>query len=242
MIRRFLGAVQFLTVVPVRTATAPPGASAVFFPLIGALIGASGGLLLDAARGYLPFALVSLVVLAFWALITGGLHEDGFADVADAFRAYRAPEKILAILKDSRVGAHGALALMFLLVVRWQALSSIGIAAVPALAAALGIGRAAVVALMWLTPPAGSGSAMVMARSLRSSDAILAVGQGIALAIWVGGPTASYLLGGTTLLVMLARGYFMRRIGGVTGDCLGATEQVVETWCLIVYTCRPCTL
>jgi cobalamin synthase len=56
-----------------------------------------------------------------------------------------------------------------------------------------------------------------------------------------GDKIASLLLGGTVVIVILARGYFMRRIGGVTGDCLGATQQIVETWCLIVFTCRPCT-
>lgn len=241
MIRRFLGAVQFLTIVPVPGITSPPGASAVFFPLVGALLGAAGGLLLEAARGYVPFTLVSLLVLAFWTLITGGLHEDGFADVADAFRAYRSPEKIHAILKDSRVGAHGALALMFLLIVRWQALSAIAVEAIPALAAALALGRAAVVALLWATPPSGSGSAMTMSRSLGSGTAALVIVQAIAFGMWPGARPASFLLGGSVLIVLLARRYFLRRIGGVTGDCLGATEQIVETWCLVVYTCRPCT-
>lgn len=242
MILRFLGAVQFLTVFPIRRATVSPGQAALFFPVVGAILGLGGGLLLEGARGYVPFSLAALVVLAFWSLSTGGLHEDGFADVADAFRAYRSPEKILTILKDSRVGAHGALALMFLILIRWQALSMIAVDAIPALAAALALGRAAVVALLWSTPAAGHGHADAMSNSLSTSIALLAIAQGIAFALWPGGKHPSLLLGGTTLIVLLARTYFLRRIGGVTGDCLGATEQVVETWCLVVYTCRPCTL
>ena len=242
MISRFLGAVQYLTIIPVRAQTAPPGQSALFFPAVGALLGLAGGLLLDAGRGYVPLTLLALFVLAFWSLITGGLHEDAVADVADAFRAWRTPEKIHEILKDSRVGAHGALALMLLVLIRWQALTTIAVDAVAGLAAALAIGRAAVVALSWTTPPAGSASAAVFNATLTSGVAVACVLQGTAIAFWPGATAASFLLGGSTVLILLARRYFLRRVGGVNGDCLGATEQLVETWCLVVYTCRPCTL
>ena len=242
MIGRFLGAVQFLTIVPVRSRTAPPGQSALFFPLVGAALGAAGGLLLEAGRGYVPFTLLALLVLAFWSVITGGLHEDAVADAADAFRAWRPPEKILEILKDSRIGAHGALALILLVAIRWQALGSIAVDAVAGLAAALALGRAAVVALAWSTPPAGSASAVQFSDTLSTPIALAAVFQGIAFAFLPGAHTASFLLGGGAVLTLLARRYFLRRIGGVNGDCLGTTEQIVETWCLVVYTCRPCTL
>ena len=125
MIGRFLGAIQFLTVAPVRRSVSPPGESAAFFPLVGAALGAGGGLVLYFSQALLPQAISSLIVLSFWVLVTGGLHEDGFADVADAFRAGRPREKILAILKDSRIGAHGAIALILISLVRWQALSGI---------------------------------------------------------------------------------------------------------------------
>ena len=242
MIDRLLGAVQYLTIIPVRRHTAPPGQSALFFPVIGALLGAVGGLLLESGRGYVPFTLLALLVLAFWSLLTGGLHEDAVADVADAFRAWRTPEKIHEILKDSRIGAHGALALILLVVIRWQALSAIAVDAVTGLAAALAIGRAAVVALSWTTPPAGSASAAAFNETLTSGVAAACLLQGIAIAFWPGAVTASFLLGGSTVVFLLARRYFLLRIGGVNGDCLGATEQLVETWCLVVYTCRPCTL
>ncbi|MDZ4798973.1 MAG: adenosylcobinamide-GDP ribazoletransferase, partial [Bryobacteraceae bacterium] len=125
MIPRLLGAIQFLTIIPVRTQTANPGQSALFFPLVGAALGIAGACALIASRGYLPWSLASLLVLALWSLITGGLHEDAVADVADAVRAWRTPEHIHAILKDSRIGAHGATALIFLLLIRWQALAAI---------------------------------------------------------------------------------------------------------------------
>jgi adenosylcobinamide-GDP ribazoletransferase len=241
MIGRLLGAVQYLTIVPVRRRTAEPGQSALFFPLVGGAIGGLGGFALESSLGYLPFTLVCLLVIVFWTVITGGLHEDGFADTADAFRAWRPPEKIQAILKDSRIGAHGALALLLLVLVRWQALSSMTVPAVPALAAALALGRASIVVLAWITPPAGSGSGAAFSRTLTTSVAIAAGIQALLFAMWPGARIASILFGGTTAIVLLARAYFTRRMGGVNGDCLGATEQIVETFCFIVYTCRPCT-
>jgi adenosylcobinamide-GDP ribazoletransferase len=241
LIRRFLGALQYLTIVPVRARTAEPGKSAVFFPLVAAALGAAGGFLLEGARGYLPFTLVALLVLAFWTLITGGLHEDGFADCFDAFRSWRAPEHILTILKDSRIGAHGAIALLLLYMVRWQALSAITIDAVGALAAALALGRGAVVALAWVTPAATDGSAARFTATLTTSTAVFVIAQVVLIAFLPGPPAASFLLGGTTTILLAARAYFNRRIGGITGDCLGATEQLVETWCFIVYACPPCT-
>jgi adenosylcobinamide-GDP ribazoletransferase len=239
---RFLGAIQFLTIIPIRARTATPGQSALFFPVVGALLGAAGGLVLEAGRGVVPFTLLALMVLGLWSLVTGGLHEDAVADAADAFRSWRPPEKIFEILKDSRIGAHGALALLMLVLIRWQALSAIAIDAVGALAAALALGRAAVVALSWTTPAVGSASAASFNASLTTRVALAAIAQGICAAFLPGAQVASFLLGGSTVLIILARRYFMRRIGGVNGDCLGVTEQLVETWCLMVYTCRPCTL
>jgi adenosylcobinamide-GDP ribazoletransferase len=241
MIARLLGAIQFLTIIPIHARTAEPGKSALFFPLIGAALGAAGGFMLEAGRGWLPFTLLSLLVLAFWTLITGALHEDGFADVADAFRAWRTPDQIHAILKDSRIGAHAGIALILLTLIRWQALSSVAVHAVPALAAALALSRAAVVALLWITPPAGSGSALSFSSKLTSATALGAIAMGIGFTALTGPVATACLLGSTTAIVLLARAWFMRRIGGVTGDCLGATSQVVETVCLIVLTCRPCT-
>ncbi|HYO83214.1 MAG TPA: adenosylcobinamide-GDP ribazoletransferase [Bryobacteraceae bacterium] len=241
MIARLAGAIQFLTIIPIRGGGSSLGSSALFFPLVGAGLGATGGGILEVSRGYLPFSLVCLLVLVFWILITGGLHEDGFADCADALRAWRTPEKMLAIMKDSRVGAHGALALILLVLVRWEALSAIAVAEPAALTAALALGRTAIVALLWCAPPAGSGSAVAASASLSTATALLAMAQGAAFALLSGGRLASLLLGGATAIVLLSRRYFVARIGGVTGDCLGATALVVETWCFIVFTCRPCT-
>ncbi|HYP14060.1 MAG TPA: adenosylcobinamide-GDP ribazoletransferase [Bryobacteraceae bacterium] len=244
MIRSITGAIQYLTIVPVPSSSKPasPGSSAVWFPLVGAVIGVSGAIILSQLQVVLPFPIAALMVLAFWAAITGGLHEDGFADCADAMRSWRSRQKILEILKDSRIGAHGALAMLLFALIRWQGLSSIGTPLIPSLAAVHAIPRAAIVALAWLTLPTGSGSGFTLSQSLRTPGALFAILQGVLLALWCGGQLGSILLGGSAIIVILARRYFMARIGGFTGDCLGATEHILETFCLLVFACRPCIL
>lgn len=238
MIARLLGAIQFLTVVPVKARTAALGKSSVFFPLVGAALGFAGGWILEIARGFIPWTLSALLVLCFWALITGGLHEDAFADCADAFRAYRSPEKIREILKDSRVGAHGALALILVSLVRWQALAAIASDPVRGLTGVFSVSRASVVALAWMAPPAGSGSGMEFSRTLSTPIAIAAILQAGIFALWSG--AGLLLFSGAAIIVLTSRRYFEKRIGGVTGDCLGMTAFLVETWGLILFTCQRC--
>src|SRR5580658_10246477 len=117
MMRAFLGAVSFLTILKVPGKAEAPGKSAIFFPLVGALLGLGGaGIFLGASRA-LPVSLAALLTVAFWVGISGVLHEDGLADVADAFRAGRSREMMLSILKDSRIGTFGAVAIVFSIVV-----------------------------------------------------------------------------------------------------------------------------
>lgn len=238
MIAQFLGAVQFLTTVPIRGNTASPGASAAFFPVVGALIGVVGALVLLTLRQFLPASLAAAVVLLSWALLTGGLHEDGLADIADGFRAGRSRERVLAIMKDSRIGAHGALALVLLIVIRCQALSSLSAPPLIVLPLVCAVSRTAVVVLAWVTPPAGDGLGFLFSRALTSGLAAAAILQSVALTSVV--QAGLLLIWGVCIIVWSARAYFVRRIGGVTGDCLGATGLLVETWGLVLYACPRC--
>jgi adenosylcobinamide-GDP ribazoletransferase len=239
MIARLLGAIQFLTIVPVRRKTAPPGECAVFFPLIGAALGSAGGLLLLYA-GYasVPRPVAALLVLGFWAVLTGGLHEDGLADVADAFRAGRSRERILAILKDSRIGAHGALAWILITLLRWQMLAAMAAEPVRALTATLAVSRASLAGLAWISAPVGGGLGFEFSRSLTTTAVIAAIVQAIAWSCFSGAGTL--LIWGASIIVMGSSVYYNRRIGGVTGDCLGATCLLVETWGLALFSCQRC--
>jgi adenosylcobinamide-GDP ribazoletransferase len=237
MIRRLGGAFEFLTVFPFRSGGVSTRDSAAFFPLVGAALGALASgvyLLLDRL---LPTAVSSILTLLFLVLATGGLHEDGLADVADAFRAGRSPEKILEILKDSRVGAFGALALIFSVLVRWQALYALGSHSTPQLVIAETLPRAAFVMLSYIAKPVGSGLGGAMGADLSRTVMLLATAQGAIAAVLLAPQLAPMLLVGSLLIIWMARSYFQRRIGGVTGDCLGAAGQLVECFCLLAFLC-----
>ena len=240
MMRRLLGAIQFLTVIPIRARTAEPWRSAVFFPVVGAALGLAGVLLLMAAEPFFPAPLRAAFVLVFWIGVTGALHEDGLADEADAFRAERPRSQMLEILKDSRVGTFGALALVLSVLLRWQALTRLTIDYAPALVAVLAISRASIVVLARISRPATAGLGARFAANVTTLTAVLAALGGAAAALLCGWRTAAAMVALATVVTLAARWYFHRRIGGVTGDCLGAASQVVETGLLVLLACQSC--
>ncbi|MDQ6700432.1 MAG: adenosylcobinamide-GDP ribazoletransferase [Acidobacteriota bacterium] len=237
--RRFLGAVQFLTLLPIARSTASPGEAAPFFPLIGALIGAAAGAVLRIARIALGQSIAALVAILFLIAITGGLHEDGLADVADAFRAGRTRDKIMLILKDSRIGSYGALALIVSITIRWQALANSKANIVLGLAAALALSRTSLVIVAAISPPAGEGLGLAFARSLSRKIAMIAGAEGTIIALACGWRIGAAMALASLAVTFLARAYFVRRLGGVNGDCLGATCQIVETVNLLLLAWRP---
>jgi adenosylcobinamide-GDP ribazoletransferase len=225
-------ALQFLTVLPVGGSD-PPARAAVFFPLVGAMLGLGAG----AIRTYapLPPGVSAALALVFLVSMTGALHEDGLADVADAFRAGRSQERILSILKDSRIGVYGAVALVLALLLRWQAIELLTL---PALVAAGGASRGAMVVLAAASHPLGDGLGKAFCAGLRTPDVAIAGMEAAALP-FLGG----YVIGGTALLlnalaIWLARAYFHKRAGGITGDCLGAICQITEITTLLAFLCR----
>jgi adenosylcobinamide-GDP ribazoletransferase len=231
---RLLGALQFLTVVPVHGATASPGESAVFFPLTGALLGASSGAVFLVLVNFLGRSLSSLLALAWLIAITGCLHEDGLADVADALRAGRTREKMRAILKDSRIGAYGALALIVAVTARWQALAQMNRNAVLGMTAAAALSRTSLVVLAGISPAAGEGSGADFAAYCSRPVVLFVVAQAAAIALLADLRYGAVMISVSTLIVLLARAYFVRRLGGVNGDCLGATCVAVETANMVI--------
>jgi adenosylcobinamide-GDP ribazoletransferase len=239
--RALLSAVQFLTILPVSSEPVPPGRAAAFFPLVGAILGAAGaGVFLLATRA-LPVSIAALATVAFWTLITGVLHEDGLADIADAVRAGRPQEKVLRILKDSRIGTFGAVALILSIAARWQAIEYLATARIlEVFVASQAVPRAAIVALAWTSRPAGEGLGHALMSTLSTPDALFAIAQGMAAAFWCGWRPGLVMIGGSFLVLRLAQAWFYRRIGGVNGDCLGFTEQILEVFVLVLFTCVRC--
>ena len=221
-------ALQFLTILPVRASNGQPGASAVWFPFVGCLLG-----LAAAAALHLPQGAVLALLLV--TVLTGGLHEDGLADVCDAVRVYRSRERMMEILHDSRIGAHGAVAIVFSILIRWQALDRLTGEAWLRVPAALGISRGILVLLAVWTPAAGSGLGRSFRDSLPTAAAWLVAFQMIALC-FAGGWRAALILIPLQLAILAGvRRWFLTRLGGVTGDCLGFASQLSEAAALVLF-------
>jgi adenosylcobinamide-GDP ribazoletransferase len=237
----FRAAIRFLTIVPVRGGDASPGRAAAFFPLVGAILGAAGaGVYLLTAKAF-PVSIAALATVAFWISISGVLHEDGLADVADAVRAGRSRERVLSILKDSRIGAFGAVAILLSVLARWQALEYLATPRVLAtLIASQAVPRAAIVAMAWVSRPAGSGLGYALALTLGTPAAVVAMALGAAAALLCGWRPGLAMIAGSVLIVQASRAWFYVRLGGVNGDCLGFTEQIVEIFILTMFACRSC--
>ena len=207
-------ALQFLTILPVPGPSGKPGEAAWAFPIVGALLG-----LVCAA--ILPWKLGPVLAMMAVAALTGGLHEDGLADVCDAVRKYRTREQMHRILKDSRIGAHGALGLIAFFVLRWQALASMPAHAWLPLTAAYGLSRAQMVLLAATSLPAGEGLGAAFISTLPRRAALWVALESVALAVLAGWPLGLVLLAANAALLLLVRRWFALRLGGVTGDCLG---------------------
>jgi len=239
MLAALLTAIQTLTRIPVPSPARAPDArmiawSAVFYPAVGALLGALGVAVFELLDGRLPVSVVALIVLALWALLTGALHEDGVADSFDAFGSQSAREDILRILKDSRIGSYGAMALVLATLLRWQGLSLLPAESVIfGLMASQVLPRAGVVLLAYWAGPATAGTGGGMAAALTAAPVAITLGVS-AMLLWpIGGMQLLVPAIACLLISGLLAIYFRRRLGGVTGDCLGAAEQAQEIMVLL---------
>ena len=233
-------AFQFLTRLPLGRLAYDPDAlsrSAKFFPLVGVVIGILGSVLYQWLLPHLPAMVAALVVVTFFVLATGGLHEDGLADVADAFGGGWNREQILTILKDSRIGSFGTLAIVFSVALRLLLLPNLPIGRFTAyVISGQVLCRWTAIPLGYVLPAAreSRGQGARIARQI--SGVSLAVGTLIAVVI-VGYTLRGAMWGPivSVSVVTAASGlYYWRRIGGITGDCFGATNQLAE---IMVYLC-----
>ena len=226
-----LGALSFLTRVPARgvVANAVP-----WFPLIGGAIGLVLATVYALAAEILPSLVASSIAVVTGVLLTGALHEDGLADTVDALGASDRARRI-EILKDPRLGTFGGLALGSSLLVRVGAVAGMDAAtAVAILPAAHALGRAAAVGLIATIPVAREGVGASYARSVSRRGTVWAILTGIAVAALSAGLWALAALAVATAGAALVGRVAIRAFGGVTGDLLGAGEQVVETAVLLL--------
>lgn len=244
-------ALQFLTRVPVRLARFDPQwlhDSARHFPLVGAGVGAFGAALLLAASALWPPPVAVLLAMAATVWLTGGFHEDGLADTCDGLGGAVSRERALAIMKDSRLGSYGALGLVLTLATKAAVLVQLagqGLAlAALALLLAHGLSRGATVVLLAALPYGGDvdhAKAKPLAQQISPGGLVVALGWcGLLLAAvaWAGGGlglapalTAARLaaaVAAAAVVAVLCGRWLKRRLGGYTGDGLGATQQWTE--------------
>jgi len=234
-----LGAAQFLTRVPVRLAGAPQLArTVVWFPVVGALIGAFVGGVAVGLGELVPTPVAAAVAVLVGVLVTGAFHEDGLADLADAVAGGWTPERRLEILQDPRHGTYGVAALCGSVVVRILAVGVIGpAAAFGGLVAAHALARGAAVAAMGGVPLArqdglGAGYARSVGPGRAFAGALVAlIIAAVATGWWVAALAAAAAVGALAV-AWIAR----RALGGITGDVLGAIEQVAECLALVTVT------
>ena len=239
-LRLFLIALQFFTRLPIpRWVGYQPEwlqQSSRYFPLVGVAVAAICGATYMAASWLLPSPVAVLLAVAAGIYLTGAFHEDGFADMCDGFGGGLTRERVLEIMKDSRIGAYGAIGILCLLAIKASALVSLPPATVAAaFFIAHPLSRLAAVSLIWLMDYArDEGKAKPMAQSMSSMEFVIAVVCGLlapAICGLLGLLDWSALVLAT--LAATASAWFLgrkcqRRLQGYTGDCLGAVQQVAE--------------
>ena len=207
-------------------------------PIAGLVVGLAGGLVYVATVWFgVSFLIAGGLALAATMLASGCLHEDGLSDVADGFGGGAKRERKLEIMRDSRIGAYGAAALMMSMLLRWSALISlVGPSLVFwSLIAAHTASRAFVPAFMHIMPPAQTDGLAAGAGKVEASAAYTALAIGAVVLLVTIGVTAALIAAIVLALVFFAfRALCLRQIGGQTGDTLGAVQQLGEIAVLVV--------
>lgn len=206
--------------------------ASMYFPLIGWIVGGFSALIFWLAKFFFPVSVSLIFSMIASILMTGAFHEDGFADVCDGFGGGWTKEKILEIMKDSRVGSYGVIGMILMLGTKFALLNQISVQFVPAaLIAGHSLSRFASTSVIFThqyVRENEDSKAKLLAKKMQFSDIIIAAVFGTIPLLFM----QNYLFILTIIPVFLARWYMMRYfvkwIGGYTGDCLGAVQQVTE--------------
>jgi adenosylcobinamide-GDP ribazoletransferase len=220
--------------VPVRIDHAPEllDRAARYLPLVGIVVGALGAVVTVLALKILPSSMAVLLGMLATILVTGAFHEDGLSDMADGLGGGWEKLRILEIMKDSRVGNYGVMAITFALLSKFVLLSNFSTGWIPLLLiAGHSFSRYCAVLIMagmnYVREDASS-KAKPLARQLSRNSLLVASGFGITPLLLL--PISATLTGAT--LALLATVWLGRKLqkwlGGYTGDCLGATQQISE--------------
>ena len=239
LLRELLAAVQFLTRFPVPSYKFEPVmvlGSAKLYPVVGALVGLGAMAINRLLRGHVPASVLAIAVLVYFGVLTGGMHEDGLADTFDGLGAGGSRKRMLDIMRDSRIGSFGTLSIVFSVLLRWALLSAMEPVKFGSyVLAAQVLCRWTALPLAAFMPSARTdGLGEKLARKV--SVAALAAGTAIALAIG-GIALRVHVLAPFAAAIAVTVGsalVYRKKLGGITGDCFGATNQMAE---IAVYLC-----
>lgn len=242
--RPLLAAFRFLTRIPLpgpETRAEDLAPAVGWFPLVGSVVGLGTAGVFVLALRFWTAPVAAVLGVGFGLLLTGGFHEDGFTDAMDGLGGGYTRERVLEIMKDSRIGAYGSMALWCLLTLRWAALCGLERKALVVLPLAMIWGRASISWILLGLPSISQGLAKEVHRGLGWGTFALSTGLliGANLAAWKLGVSHLGWAAGTAILTSgLWMLYLSRRMGGHSGDLLGAGNQWVEMAVLLALMCR----
>lgn len=231
---RFFIAVQFLTRVPVpgvlNSSEEELGKAAAFFPLVGVAVGGGAALVFLMMQRVLPLSASVLCAITFTAFITNAFHEDGLADAFDGFGGGWTKDRVLEIMRDSRIGTYGTLALIFLILGKLNFLSSLPSAQIWRwlIIAHMGARWTILPLCVWLPYARAEGQGKLVAKQVGALEVATATATLLVALLLIPWRAALAALLVTSLVTLLSGLYFRARLQGITGDCLGATNQLTE--------------
>jgi adenosylcobinamide-GDP ribazoletransferase len=233
-----LAAVQYFTRIPVPAFVGHSqealNSAARYFPLVGLLVGGVAAGVLWLAGQVFPAVVAVLLSTAVSAWITGAFHEDGLADSVDGLGGGFTRERVLEIMRDSRIGTYGALTLLLVVAIKAATLASLPLeTAAVLLVVGHTVSRAAAVFLMYTLPyvreDASKAKPLVQEISTATITIALAIGSGVLAGLAAFELAQALTIAATVTAVALYwRRLLARRLGGYTGDCLGAAQQLTE--------------
>lgn len=214
--------------------------SARYFALVGWVVGAAGALAAALALSVLPATVAVVLSMAVTIRLTGAFHEDGWADACDGLGGGWDKAQVLTIMKDSRIGTYGAAGLVLMLLAKAAALVELAGHGSWALAAALiaahACSRLASTSLIHTLEYVREdelSKAKPLARQLTRNELAIASATGAAPLLLLGLPAALLTAAVVALVTLYCARLFQRRLGGYTGDCLGAAQQLAELACYL---------
>ena len=239
--RSFIVAFEFLTIVPsplkVEFREEDLGRSMSAFPLVGFLLGGILVLLNTALSPFLTEGIINIIILAFLVIITGGLHIDGFMDTLDGIASSKKKDTILRVMRDSNVGAIGVIGAILLVLLKWEALNTLlGREKIIALLLMPAIGRWGMTFITYLSPYVRKeGLGHPFAQGISSVGLCIATLTVIVLSILLAGMSGVIIILVATLLGFIWSTWFGKKIGGITGDVVGAFNEILEMVVLLIF-------